>query len=69
MISNQLLVRLWEKLDFVKAGKIPNAGRLKRKDGQGEEYVDAWVFYKSFESAESAESLVNENTVVHRSFS
>jgi hypothetical protein len=42
-------VRLWERLKFHKAGLIPRAGRLKRKDGQGEEYVDAWVFYKRFE--------------------
>lgn len=41
--------RIWENLGFTKAGRIPRAGRLKRKDGQGEEYVDAWVFYKSFE--------------------
>jgi hypothetical protein len=42
------LSRLWERLGFHKAGRIPRAGRLRRKDGQGEEYVDAWVFYKSF---------------------
>ena len=40
--------RIWENLGFTKAGRIPRAGRLKRKEGQGEEYVDAWVFYKSF---------------------
>ena len=39
--------RLWEALGFMKAGLIPNAGRLK-KEGGGEEYVDALVFYKSF---------------------
>ena len=39
--------RLWETLGFTKAGLIPNAGRLK-KEGGGEEYVDALVFYKSF---------------------
>ena len=39
--------RLWESLGFIKAGLIPGAGRLK-KDGGGEEYVDALVFYKSF---------------------
>ncbi|EGO00717.1 hypothetical protein SERLA73DRAFT_178623 [Serpula lacrymans var. lacrymans S7.3] len=49
-VNNTASVRLWEKLNFTKAGLIPKAGRLKRKDGQeGEEYVDAWVFYKSFE--------------------
>jgi len=40
-------LRLWEALGFTKAGLIPNAGRLK-KEGGGEEYVDAVVFYKSF---------------------
>ncbi|KIK96702.1 hypothetical protein PAXRUDRAFT_825681 [Paxillus rubicundulus Ve08.2h10] len=48
-VNNVASVRLWEKLNFIKAGLIPKAGRLKRKDGPGEEYVDAWVFYKSFE--------------------
>jgi len=43
------LKRLWERLGFVKAGLIPRAGRLRRTDGPGEEYVDAWVFYKRFE--------------------
>jgi hypothetical protein len=40
-------VRLWERLGFTKAGLIPRAGRLKTLEGN-EEYVDAWVFYKSF---------------------
>ncbi|KIJ15515.1 hypothetical protein PAXINDRAFT_114666 [Paxillus involutus ATCC 200175] len=48
-VNNVASVRLWEKLNFIKAGLIPKAGRLKRADGPGEEYVDAWVFYKSFE--------------------
>ena len=39
---------MWDRLGFTKVGRIPNAGRLKRSDG-GEEYVDAWVVYKSFE--------------------
>lgn len=43
-----LLYRIWESLNFTKAGLIPKAGRLKRADGQGVEWVDAWVFYKSF---------------------
>ena len=43
-----VLSRLWERLGFTKAGRIPRAGRLKRADNNGEEYVDAWVFYKSF---------------------
>ena len=41
--------RLWEALDFEKAGRIPRAGRLRTADGTGEEFVDAWVFYKRFD--------------------
>ena len=40
--------RLWDRLGFSRAGCIPRAGRLKRKDGGGEEYIDAWVYYKRF---------------------
>ncbi|KAH7907000.1 hypothetical protein BJ138DRAFT_1137733 [Hygrophoropsis aurantiaca] len=58
-VNNVASVRLWEKLDFKKAGLIPKAGRLKRKDGQGEEYVDAWVMYKDFENiGVAAEAIV-----------
>jgi len=46
-VNNVASVKLWERLDFTKAGLIPRAGRLKMPGG-GEEYVDAWVFYKSF---------------------
>ncbi|KAJ7502948.1 hypothetical protein B0H11DRAFT_1987133 [Mycena galericulata] len=52
--NNAASVKLWERLDFKKAGLIPKAGRLRRKDGDGEEYVDAWVFYKSFVDDETA---------------
>jgi len=47
-VNNFASIKLWERLNFTKAGLIPRAGRLKRKDGNGEEYVDAFVFYKSF---------------------
>jgi len=47
-VNNIASVRIWESLGFTKAGLIPKAGRLKRDDAQGEEWVDAWVFYKSF---------------------
>jgi len=47
-VNNVASVRIWEALGFTKAGRIPSAGRLKRKDGDGEEYVDAWIFYKKF---------------------
>ncbi|KIM40288.1 hypothetical protein M413DRAFT_176172 [Hebeloma cylindrosporum] len=48
-VNNIASVKLWERLGFSKAGRIPRAGRLRTKDGIGEEYVDAWVFYKSFQ--------------------
>ncbi|KAH9919427.1 uncharacterized protein B0H18DRAFT_1028119 [Fomitopsis serialis] len=35
---------------FTKAGLIPRAGRLKKADGsEGEEFVDAYVFYRRFD--------------------
>jgi len=55
-VNNVASVRLWERLEFVKAGLIPKAGRLKRTDGSGEEYVDAWIIYKSFEDEKGEES-------------
>ncbi|KAF7362222.1 Alternative cyclin Pcl12 [Mycena venus] len=54
-INNSASVKLWEGLGFKRAGLIPKAGRLRRKDGNGEEYVDAWVFYKSFVEEDGAE--------------
>ncbi|KAN0081280.1 hypothetical protein V8E55_008904 [Tylopilus felleus] len=48
-VNNVASVRLWERLGFNKAGLIPRAGRLRLLDGPGEEYVDAWVFYKRFD--------------------
>ncbi|KAI0692110.1 hypothetical protein BC835DRAFT_1278284 [Cytidiella melzeri] len=47
--NNIASVKLWDALGFVRAGLIPGAGRLKKADGSGEEYVDAWVFYKKFD--------------------
>ncbi|KAF7321528.1 Alternative cyclin Pcl12 [Mycena kentingensis (nom. inval.)] len=46
--NNAASMKLWEKLNFTRAGLIPQAGRLRRKDGLGEEYVDAVVYYKNF---------------------
>ncbi|KAI0628980.1 hypothetical protein C8Q77DRAFT_326404 [Trametes polyzona] len=48
-VNNVASVKLWEALDFEKAGRIPRAGRLRTADGRGEEYVDAWVFYRRFD--------------------
>jgi len=46
-VNNFASIKLWESLGFTKAGLIPDAGRLK-KEGGGEEYVDAIIYYKSF---------------------
>lgn len=46
--SNEASVRLWTKLGFTNVGRIPEAGRLKKVDGDGEEYVDAWVVHGDF---------------------
>lgn len=51
-VNNVASVRIWESLGFVKAGLIPEAGRLKRTDGPGEKYVDALVFYKRFDDVQ-----------------
>ncbi|KAE8250628.1 hypothetical protein A4X13_0g4540 [Tilletia indica] len=52
-VNNIASVRIWDNLGFVRAGLIPKAGRLRcqgeRGDRGEEEYVDAVVFYKSFE--------------------
>ncbi|KAH9834026.1 acyl-CoA N-acyltransferase [Rhodofomes roseus] len=49
-VNNTASVRLWEALGFTKAGLIPRAGRLKKVDGsEGEEFVDAYVFYRRFD--------------------
>lgn len=54
-VNNVASVRIWESLNFVKAGRIPRAGRLRKADGSGEEeYVDAWVFYKRFEEVSAS---------------
>ncbi|EPQ31866.1 uncharacterized protein PFL1_00065 [Pseudozyma flocculosa PF-1] len=44
--NNVASVRIWQRLGFQTVGKIPKAGLLKRADGQGEEFVDAFVIYK-----------------------
>ncbi|KAE8267161.1 hypothetical protein A4X09_0g5178 [Tilletia walkeri] len=52
-VNNIASVRIWDNLGFIRAGLIPKAGRLRcegeRGDRGEEEYVDAIVFYKSFE--------------------
>ncbi|CCL99186.1 uncharacterized protein FIBRA_01201 [Fibroporia radiculosa] len=48
-VNNVASVRLWGALNFTKVGRIPRAGWLKKADGSGEEFVDAWVFYRRFD--------------------
>ncbi|RXW18672.1 hypothetical protein EST38_g7183 [Candolleomyces aberdarensis] len=36
-VNNTASVRIWEGLGFIKAGRVPSAGRLKTKDGEGED--------------------------------
>lgn len=46
--NNLASLAIWDRLGFVRAGLIPGAGRLRTADGQGEEYVDAIVYHRSF---------------------
>jgi RimJ/RimL family protein N-acetyltransferase len=41
-------LRIWDALGFTRAGLIPRAGRLRRADGNGEEWVDSVIYYRSF---------------------
>ncbi|KAF8504780.1 hypothetical protein F5888DRAFT_1853328 [Russula emetica] len=41
-------LRIWDSLGFTRAGLIPRAGRLRRADGNGEEWVDSVIYYRSF---------------------
>ncbi|KAF7799918.1 hypothetical protein EIP86_011161 [Pleurotus ostreatoroseus] len=66
-VNNVASIKLWEALNFTKAGRIPRAGRLKKADGSGEEYVDAWVFYKRFGEdtpADNAETSISTGLVI-----
>ncbi|PVI00896.1 hypothetical protein DM02DRAFT_372425 [Periconia macrospinosa] len=47
-VNNEASVKLWERLGFKNVGRIPEAGRLRKADGEGEEYVDAWVVHGDF---------------------
>lgn len=48
-VNNIASVRIWDQLGFQRAGLIPGAGRLKKKDNPDEdEYVDAIVFHYDF---------------------
>jgi len=47
--NNLASVAIWDRLGFQRVGLIPGAGKLKKADGSGEEYVDAIIFYKNFE--------------------
>ncbi|KAJ3368831.1 hypothetical protein GGF31_006119 [Allomyces arbusculus] len=45
--SNEASVRLWSAFGFKEIGRVPQAGRLRTKDGK-EEFTDAIVFYFDF---------------------
>jgi len=55
-MNNVASIRIWERLGFKRVGTIPEAGRLKTSDGNGEEYVDAAVYWKSFLDVDEAKS-------------
>ncbi|KAI0000883.1 hypothetical protein BJV77DRAFT_971388 [Russula vinacea] len=46
--NNTGSLRIWDSLGFTRAGLIPRAGRLRRADGNGEEWVDSVIYYRSF---------------------
>ncbi|WFD30508.1 hypothetical protein MSPP1_001529 [Malassezia sp. CBS 17886] len=50
--TNKASARIWERLGFDFVGRIPKAGRLRRREAHtgtvSEEYVDALVVYKEF---------------------
>ncbi|KAF8583828.1 hypothetical protein K439DRAFT_1390119 [Ramaria rubella] len=60
-VNNVASVRIWDRLGFNKVGRLPCAGRLKRRaeEGGGEEYVDAWVMYKSFEGDDGDSNVLD----------
>lgn len=45
-VNNVASVKIWDSLGFKRAGLIPKVGRLKTEDGKGEEYVDAYVYWR-----------------------
>ncbi|CAI2173330.1 5940_t:CDS:2 [Funneliformis geosporum] len=47
--NNIASIKLWREFNFKEIGRIPKAGRLKKVDGNGEEFVDAIMFYYDFE--------------------
>lgn len=49
-VNNIASVKIWDSLGFQRAGLIPKVGRLKTADGQGEEYVDAYVYWRDLSS-------------------
>ncbi|KZO97328.1 acyl-CoA N-acyltransferase [Calocera viscosa TUFC12733] len=51
--NNTASLKIWDKLGFTRAGLIPRAGRLRKKGEDGEEFVDAVVFWKSLVADEA----------------
>ena len=54
--NNVASLAIWDKLGFQRVGLIPRAGRLRTADGTGEEYVDAVVYWRSFDDQLPAKS-------------
>jgi ribosomal protein S18 acetylase RimI-like enzyme len=46
--NNIASVQLWRKHGFKEIGRIPGAGRLKKRNDNGEEFIDAIMFYYDF---------------------
>jgi len=46
--TNTGSLRIWDSLGFTRVGLIPRAGRLRRADGSGDEWIDAVIYYRSF---------------------
>ncbi|KZT54042.1 hypothetical protein CALCODRAFT_412476, partial [Calocera cornea HHB12733] len=44
--NNTASLKIWDQLGFTRAGLISRAGWMRRTDGDGEESVDAVVFWK-----------------------
>ncbi|KAI8807691.1 acyl-CoA N-acyltransferase [Cladochytrium replicatum] len=47
--TNVASLRLWDSLGFQRVGRIKKCARLKKRDGDGEEWVDAIMFQYEFD--------------------
>jgi len=63
--NNSASLKIWDKLGFTRAGLIPRAGRLQKKGEDGEEFVDAVVFWKSLAEDDAWEKRVARTEGLH----